>query len=200
MDSGERKRWALKREPTFLDAALAMDCMYGFQSIVGENVNPSKRKLVSSCNSVLLIFTGTKRGSLWRLKESNFVNDEAIKTTLRPLDIRTDLFNESKMNLHKKITDSRQKSEIKRRNDESIPKILKETIFFVGCTIRHLLKENKEGPETGCTGTVKAVDKYNIADPRHKYSVEYDDDLGAQYVFPLMLDMEKGDCFIIKDT
>ena len=72
-DSGERKRWALKREPTFLDAALAMDCMYGFQSIVGVNVNPSKRKLVSSCNSVLLIFTGTKRGSLWRLKESNFV-------------------------------------------------------------------------------------------------------------------------------
>ena len=68
MDSGERKRWALKREPTFLDAALAMDCMYGFQSIVGVNVNPSKRKLVSSCNSVLLIFTGTKRGSLWRLE------------------------------------------------------------------------------------------------------------------------------------
>ena len=128
-------------------------------------------------------------------------NDEAITTTLKPLDIRIDLFNESKMYLHKKITDSRQKSEIKRRNDESIPKILKDTNFFVGCTIRHLLKENNEGPETWCTGTVKSVDKYNIADPRHnKYSVEYDDDLGAQYVFPLMLDMEKGDCFIIKET
>ena len=128
-------------------------------------------------------------------------NDEAMKTTLKPLDIRTDLYNESKKNLHKKITDSRQNTEIKRRNIESIPNILKNPNYFVGCTIRHLLKEDKEGPETWCTGTVKSIDKYNIADPRHnRYSVEYDDDIGAQYVFPLVIDMEKGDCFIIKKT
>ena len=48
-------------------------------------------------------------------------NDEAMKTTLKPLDIRTDLYNESKKNLRKKITDSRQKTEIKRRNIESTP-------------------------------------------------------------------------------
>ena len=37
-------------------------------------------------------------------------NDEAMKTTLKPLDIRTDLYNESKKNLHKKITDSREET------------------------------------------------------------------------------------------
>ena len=57
----------------FLEAALAMDCIYGFQSTDGVNVNPSKQKQVSSGNSMPFNSTGTKRGSLCRLKESSFV-------------------------------------------------------------------------------------------------------------------------------
>ena len=62
-------------EPTFLEPALVMDCIYiyGFQSIDQVKVKPSKQKLVSSGNSMSYISTGIKRGSLKELKESSFV-------------------------------------------------------------------------------------------------------------------------------
>ena len=50
-----------------------MDCIYGFQSIDRVKVKQRKRKVVSSGNSMPFISTGTKRGSLCRLKESSFV-------------------------------------------------------------------------------------------------------------------------------
>ena len=72
MDSGVWKCWALCREPTFLKAAFIMECIYGLHSDQVK-VKPHKWKLVSSGNSMPFIFTGTKRGSLWRLKESSFI-------------------------------------------------------------------------------------------------------------------------------
>ena len=51
-------------EPTFLEAALAMDCIYGFKSIDRVKIKPSKQKLVSSGNSMPFISPGTMRVSM----------------------------------------------------------------------------------------------------------------------------------------
>ena len=54
-----------ERDLTFLEAALSMDCIYGFQSM-----DPVK---VKTSNSTPFIYTCIKKGSIWRLKEGSFV-------------------------------------------------------------------------------------------------------------------------------
>ena len=127
-------------------------------------------------------------------------NGEVTKTTLKPLEVRDELYSEHKKNLHNKIKETRQKNAISKQNIESIPRLLKNPDIFIGCTIRHLVKEDKVGPEIWTTGIVCGIDKYSITDVRYtRFDVEYDEDLGSLYAFPLLLDMEKGDCFILKE-
>ena len=73
MNSGVKRRWALQREPTFLEAAMAMDCICGFQSIDTVKLKPSKGKLASSGISTTFTSTCIKSRSLWRLEERSFV-------------------------------------------------------------------------------------------------------------------------------
>ena len=71
MDSGVRKWCALWRETTFLEAALAIDCIYGFQYIDLVKVQPSKRKLLLwQFNAIHL---QAPRGFLWWLNESSSI-------------------------------------------------------------------------------------------------------------------------------
>ena len=76
-----------------------------------------------------------------------------------------------------------------------MPLLKENPDLFVNCKIKHKLKELKDSDEVWCYGKVICVDRYNSRNTT--CLVQYFDDPETQYIFPLILDMEKKDCFAL---
>ena len=115
---------------------------------------------------------------------------------LKPVAERTKLLIDQKKKLQDNIFNCRFDREMIRRNILFLDKVIENPDIFVDCEIKHRIKETPDSEETWCYGKVLEVKKSNN---RHtKYVVEYLNDLDNTYVFPLILDLEKKDLFVIR--
>ena len=118
------------------------------------------------------------------------------KSKLKPLEERKDLIHEQKQNLKERIFNSRLSQEIDRRNKIAIPLIKENPDHLINCNIKHKLKESRDAEEIWCCGKVLSIKKYQASDSRNTvFVVQYYDDPVNNFTFPLILDMEKKECF-----
>ena len=121
-----------------------------------------------------------------------------ITDKLKSKDQREEVVKNQKAMLFEKLKNARLLQVIKQQKSKMLPGFLSDPYTLVDKCVRHKIRETDEEEYMWCKGHVKSVSKEVPNNPKKTlYDVVYESEPNDSWIFPLLVDFEKGDLIIL---
>lgn len=96
-----------------------------------------------------------------------------------------------------KIQNDRMGRLTKQQRENLLPNFIENPELLVGRTIQHRVSEEDSEEVFWCRGDVVKISKLTSVLKKTEYEIRYDNEPDNIWSFPLLIDLEKGDLFVI---
>ena len=157
----------------------------------------TKTKLVPGSTTRVNRDSSELQDSLLKVLELNRTPTDAprLSSSMKVRGERDVAFEKGKEDLTKKMKDARMKRFTANQTKLQLPKLLNDPKLLVGKQVHHLILDI-DGVENWEVGVVHKIEKDHKNKMRVQYSVSYNDDPDTYFIFPLLVDLTKGDLII----